>query len=35
MKIAHSVVYEVMRANLTGFKQSPLGAHQFNGVDLK
>jgi dipeptide transport system substrate-binding protein len=35
MKIAHSVVYEVMRANLTGYKQSPLGAHQFNGVDLK
>jgi hypothetical protein len=24
-----------MRANVTGYKQSPLGAHQFNGVDLK
>jgi len=35
MKIAHSVVYEVMRKEVTGFKQSPFGAHQFNGVDLK
>ena len=35
MKIAHSVVYEVMRKEVTGFKQSPLGSHQFNGVDLK
>ena len=35
MKIAHSVVYEVMSARMTGYKQSPLGAHQFNGVDLK
>ncbi len=34
-KIAHSVVYEVMRKEVTGFKQSPFGAHQFNGVDLK
>ena len=34
-KIAHSVVYEVMRKEVTGFKQSPLGAHQFNGVALK
>jgi dipeptide transport system substrate-binding protein len=35
LKIAHSVVWEAMRANVTGFKQSPLAAHQFNGVDLK
>ena len=35
MKIAHSVVYEVMRKEVTGFKQSPFGAHQFNGVDVK
>ena len=35
MKIAHSVVYEVMRKEVTGYKQSPFGAHQFNGVDLK
>ena len=34
-KIAHSVVYEVMRAGVTGYKQSPFGSHQFNGVDLK
>ena len=33
--IAHSVVYETMRKEVTGFKQSPFGAHQFNGVDLK
>ena len=35
MKIAHSVVYEVMRKEVTGYKQSPFGSHQFNGVDLK
>ena len=34
-KIAHSVVYEVMRAGVTGYKQSPFGSHQFNGVDVK
>ena len=34
-KIAHSVVYEVMRAGVSGYKQSPFGAHQFNGVDLR
>ncbi|HLH49938.1 MAG TPA: ABC transporter substrate-binding protein [Roseiarcus sp.] len=35
MKIAHSIVYEAMRAEVTGFKQSPLGRHEFQGVDLK
>jgi dipeptide transport system substrate-binding protein len=35
MKIAHSVVYEVMRKEVTGYKQSPFGSHQFNGVELK
>jgi dipeptide transport system substrate-binding protein len=35
MKIAHSVVYEAMRKEVTGYRQSPLGSHQFNGVDLK
>ncbi len=35
MKIAHSVVYETMRKEVTGYKQSPFGSHQFNGVDLK
>jgi len=34
-KIAHSVVYEAMRKEVTGYKQSPFGSHQFNGVDLK
>ena len=35
LKIAHSIVYEAMRANVEGFKQSPFGAHHFNGVDVK
>jgi dipeptide transport system substrate-binding protein len=33
--IAHSIVYEATRANVTGYKQSPLGTHMFEGVDLK
>jgi dipeptide transport system substrate-binding protein len=33
--IAHSIVNEAMRANVVGYKVSPLGAHQFYGVDLK
>jgi dipeptide transport system substrate-binding protein len=33
--IAHSIVFEAMRANVTGYKTSPLGAHVFYGVDLK
>jgi dipeptide transport system substrate-binding protein len=33
--IAHSVVFEVMRSNVVGYKTSPLGAHEFYGVDLK
>jgi dipeptide transport system substrate-binding protein len=33
--IAHSTVYEAMRANVEGYKQSPLGTHTFEGVDLK
>jgi dipeptide transport system substrate-binding protein len=33
--IAHSTVFEVMRANVTGYKQSPLGAHSFEGVDVQ
>jgi dipeptide transport system substrate-binding protein len=35
VKIAHSVVYVAMRKEVDGFKQSPFGAHQFNGVSLK
>jgi dipeptide transport system substrate-binding protein len=34
-KIAHSVVYEVMRKEVNGYKQSPFGSHQFNGVEVK
>jgi len=34
MKIAHSTVYEAMRAEVTGYKQSPFGKHEFNGVDI-
>ena len=34
-KIAHSIVYEAMRKEVTGYKQSPFGSHQFNGVELK
>lgn len=34
-KIAHSMVYETMRQEVTGYKQSPFGAHEFQGVGLK
>jgi dipeptide transport system substrate-binding protein len=33
--IAHSVVFEVMRKEVEGYKQSPLGGHKFIGVDIK
>ena len=33
--VAHSTVFEAMRANVTGYKQSPLGTHEFEGVDLQ
>ncbi len=33
--LAHSTVFEAMRANVTGYKQSPLGTHTFEGVDVK
>ena len=32
--IAHSIVYEATRANVDGYKQSPLGTHAFQGVDV-
>jgi dipeptide transport system substrate-binding protein len=35
LTIAHSVVFEAMRKNVVGYKTSPLGAHEFYGVDLK
>jgi dipeptide transport system substrate-binding protein len=33
--LAHSTVYEATRANVVGYKQSPLGTHMFEGVDIK
>ena len=33
--LAHSTVYEATRANVTGYKQSPLGTHIFEGVDIR
>ena len=33
--IAHSIVYEAMRKEVTGYKQGPLGSHEFQGVDVK
>ena len=32
--LAHSTVYEATRADVTGYKQSPLGTHSFEGVDI-
>ena len=33
--VAHSIVSEAMSAKVTGYKQSPLGTHAFEGVDLQ
>jgi dipeptide transport system substrate-binding protein len=33
--LAHSIVFEAMSAKVTGYKQSPLGTHAFEGVDVK
>jgi len=33
--IAHSIVSEPVRSNVVGYKISPLGDHDFEGVDLK
>jgi dipeptide transport system substrate-binding protein len=35
LTLAHSVVYEAMRKEVEGYKQGPLGAHHFKGVDVK
>ena len=35
MTIAHSIVFEPMRKEVTGYKQTPLGSHEFQGVDVK
>ncbi len=34
MNIAHSTVFEPLRKGVTGYKVSPLGAHEFQNVDL-
>ena len=33
--IAHSVTFQPMRREVTGFVMSPLGAHSFDQVDLQ
>ena len=33
--LAHSIVSEVTRANVVGYKMSPLGTHIFEGVDVQ
>ena len=33
--LAHSIVYEATRSNVTGYKQSPLGTHSFEGVGVQ
>ena len=33
--VAHSTVFEAMRSSVTGYKQSPLGTHTFEGVDVQ
>ena len=35
MTVAHSVVYEPVRKEVKGYKVSPLGRHEFFGVELK
>lgn len=34
MNIAHSTVFEPMRKSVSGYKVSPLGAHEFQNVDV-
>ncbi len=34
MNIAHSTVYEPVRKEVSGYKVSPLGAHEFQNVDV-
>ena len=33
--LAHSIVFEAMRSNVIGYKQSPLGTIAFEGVDIQ
>ena len=34
LTIAHSTVFEPMRKEVSGYKVSPLGRHEFYGVDV-
>ena len=34
LNIAHSTVFEPIRKEVTGYKVSPLGAHEFHNVDV-
>ena len=34
LNVAHSTVFEPVRKEVTGYKVSPLGAHEFQNVDL-
>jgi len=34
LPIAHSVVYEPIRKEVTGYKIIPVGLHDFRGVDI-
>ena len=35
LPIAHSVVFEPTRKEVSGYKISPFGRHEFYGVELK
>jgi dipeptide transport system substrate-binding protein len=34
LNIAHSTVFEPVRKEVSGYKVSPLGAHEFHNVDI-
>ena len=34
LNIAHSTVFEPIRKEVSGYKVSPLGAHEFQNVDV-
>ena len=34
LNIAHSTVFEPIRKEVSGYKVSPLGAHEFQNVDM-
>ena len=34
LNVAHSTVFEPVRKEVTGYKVSPLGSHEFQNVDV-